>query len=233
MRVLCDIRYRHSRVLCAVRYLLCRVQYLLCHDQYLHTRVLYHVRYRHSVWWVSVYAPPTRCPVLRSRMALPAILLRCPALSFLDFSLRAIYAVSGTEIHYGPTSWNHLGDEGTAHLVGAIGLGACYAMSGTDMAQCYLPTRLLCHARVPPLCSYALPTPCPHPPYRATRSLCDVLYWDRVCLYEIRGTEIGYAAMPAACTDLLVQRMLLHSYYALAGTVLGYAAMSSLCAVRY
>eukprot|EP00961_Rhodomonas_salina_P244289 3301299-Rhodomonas_salina.3 len=72
---------------------------------------------------ISPYVCATRCPVLSARMAAldeyNAMVDRVEA-TMTGISLRACYAMSGTDIAY-------------ATKMTGISLRACYAMSGTDI----------------------------------------------------------------------------------------------------
>eukprot|EP00961_Rhodomonas_salina_P303054 3941078-Rhodomonas_salina.6 len=125
---------------------------------------------------VSAYGCAMRCPVLRKRMVLCGV--RFPSLSAwrgrnqVSISLRACYAMSGTDIAYG-----------------AISLRACYAMSGTGTFLSAYPFATRRPVLTQRLSAYA----------RATRSANLVLTTDPASIslrgcYAESGTDIAYGA---------------------------------------
>eukprot|EP00961_Rhodomonas_salina_P132453 1782492-Rhodomonas_salina.3 len=138
------------------------------------------------VYAAPCYARATRCPVLTEAMLLPDTSIGLCRNLEGGMLLRAAYAKSGTDVAQSGTDIAHgaywLWQSSTDSAYGArvrgvpkwtgsappIGLRACYAMSGTKLAQDGRPTRLLRHVRSP----------------------IDL----RAC-YSMSGTDVAYAAI--------------------------------------
>eukprot|EP00961_Rhodomonas_salina_P305127 3941868-Rhodomonas_salina.2 len=127
---------------------------------------------------LSTYARAMRCPVLRRRMVPPAS-----------------YAMSGTDIAYGPTS-------AISGRSPAMVSPLCpYAMSGTDIAKGqlrYAPTR--CPRRV--VSGYAMSGT--DFAYAATRGLLALVKGDTRNMYgtALRGTKGGVWGYQAGCSSV-------------------------------
>eukprot|EP00961_Rhodomonas_salina_P084083 1130297-Rhodomonas_salina.5 len=158
-------------------------------------------------------------------------------------SLRACYAVSGTELAYGATGCYYGGSEPHSlfrrRVGSAISLRPSYAMSGADIAY-GATTRLLRDVRYwhSVWCFCASATRCPVLPYgvrcyrptRATRCPDDRDHLLRVLLVRLLLRFLSPYAPPTPSP-----RIMLCACYAMSGTELGYVGTAMLARrnVRY